>query len=163
MSLNYQVEDIAQEVFVDLDEPTDISVGLIKFFIRGQVGNLNNLLGTSYQLNDSGNEITPQLGEDEKAVMKSLYIVHYYKGMVRRNLGASGFDAVIELSAEGGTVRKVNKNEVAKTYLQLANDERSNLKSLVNLYRMHHGTPNQVVGLDIYNSLGLDIDIRYSR
>lgn len=160
MPLNYQIEDIAQEIFLDLDEPSDISVGFIKFWLRGQVGVLNNLLGTSYVLNDSGNEISPQLGEDEKAIVKSLYSWNYYKGMIRRNLGASGFDAVLELSSDGGVVRKVNRNEVAKTYLQMANDEKDNLKTLLNFYRVNHGSPRQVVGADIYNYIGIEEEIR---
>ncbi len=156
----YLIEDIAQEIYVDLDEPSDLSVGAIKFFLRGKVGDLNNLLFATYTLNGAANEISPSLGEDEKSILKSLYMVYYYNRMIRNNLGAAAFSSVVQVSSDGGTVRLANQNEIAKSYLQMVRDEKENLKTLINSYRVSKGSPSQVTGVDSLIELPVNIDSR---
>lgn len=163
MPLNYQIEDVAQEVYSELDEPSNISVGAIKFWVRSQVGNLNTLLFTDYQLNDAGNEITPALGENEKAIIKSLYFIYWYNRMIRNAYGANGFSTTLELSSDGFTVRKLNKNEASKIFLQMVKDEKENLLKLVNGYRTNRSTPAQVTGNDILMHGLMTPDITYAR
>jgi hypothetical protein len=156
--------DVAQEIFHDLFEPTDISVGSITFWLRANFGELNNRIGTSYELDGDAMEITPALNVESKAILKKLYHVHYLDKQIRDNLGASGTQSVIEVDEFGSKVRMTNKTETAKTYTALRKEIAEELKGLIISYKSNSVTPLQVSGDDMLSESGLESqDIRYNR
>ena len=52
-----KVQDIAQEIYRELDEPSDLTIPVIAFWIRSNVGELNNHLDTAFKINDTSLEI----------------------------------------------------------------------------------------------------------
>jgi hypothetical protein len=150
-----KVLDIADEIFRELSFPSDISISSISFWLRSNVGSLNNLISTSFAVNSSTLEFDADLTEQEKVILKKLYTIHYYDLKIRSTLGAAANDAILEVSSDGATVRKINKNEVSKTYASIKKQESEDLQKLVNGYKSSAATPLQVAGDDTIAGEGL--------
>jgi hypothetical protein len=77
-----------------------------------------------------------------------MYIVHYYDQQIRATVGAASSDPVVEVASDGSRVRKINKNELSKTYISLKKEEYSELTDLINAYKLRKSSPVQVAGDD---------------
>lgn len=138
---------IADEIYREIGAPSDLSPNAIAYWIRGNIGALNNLIFTSFALSSNGAEIDPELGLEEKDIMKKMYGVYFYGEKVRNSLGAAAYD-ILELTQDGDTIRKVNKNELSKSYVQMKKMESDELKDLIRGYKSKSATPRQVTGDD---------------
>jgi hypothetical protein len=182
-----KIVDIADEIYRELGEPLTISIPAIAFWIRSNVGELNNRINTTFKIVDYGteayefsgsfvspqyepqvfNEATGALGlsangndgvasapaivsiqPEEASILKKMYIVHYYDQQIRATVGAASSDPVVEVASDGSRVRKINKNELSKTYLSLKKEEYSELTDLINAYKLRKSSPVQVAGDD---------------
>ena len=173
-----KIVDIADEIYRELGEPSSLSIPAISFWIRSNVGELNNRLNTAFKIYDHGteayefsgsfkesqyvpqafNEATGAVGlgdpssltiePDEAAILKKMYFVHYYDKKIRSTIGAASSDPVVEVASDGSRVRKINKNELSKTYLALKKEEYSELTDLINAYKLRKTSPLQVAGDD---------------
>ena len=149
-----KVIDIANEIFRELDQPSSLSVPPIMFWVRANIGDLNNHLNESYFL-DSSLELVRsedgsnyEIGEEEKAIIKKMYYVHYYAVLLRTTLGAAASDSVVEIQTDDTRVRKINKNELSKTYSSLKRQETDELNTLITAYKSRKSSPRQIVGDD---------------
>lgn len=129
------IQDIAQEIFDELGEPSDLTVSYIGGYLNSNIGYLNNLLLTSFTVNNITGLISPEISEDEKTIYKKIYIIYYYGRVISTNMGASAFNQVIEVSSDGSTVRRAARTNVAASYLQLKKQETDELKQLINGYK----------------------------
>lgn len=70
--------DIANSIWKDLGEPTDISVSYIQSKLTSNVflGKLNTLLGVCHTIVNG--DISPPLDIDEQAIYAALYMVDFY-------------------------------------------------------------------------------------
>ena len=182
-----KIVDIADEIFRELGEPSTISIPAIAFWIRSNVGELNNRINTTFKIVDYGteayefsgsfvspqyepqafNEATGALGlsvsgdngaasvpaivsiqAEEASILKKMYVVHYYDQQIRATVGAASSDPVVEVASDGSRVRKINKNELSKTYLSLKREEYGELIDLINAYKLRKSSPVQVAGDD---------------
>ena len=182
-----KIVDIADEIFRELGNPSTISIPAISFWIRSNVGELNNRINTTFKIRDTNpdiyelsgsfdspayepqafNEATGALGlsasanngtastpsivaiqPEEASILKKMYIVHYYDQQIRSTVGAASTDPIIEVASDGSRVRKINKNELSKTYIALKKEEYSELIDLINAYKLRKSTPVQVAGDD---------------
>ena len=182
-----KIVDIADEIYRELSEPATISIPSISFWIRSNVGELNNRINTTFKIRDTNpdiyefsgsfvtasnepqafNEATGALGlsassnngtastpaivaiqPEEASILKKMYVVHYYDQQIRSTVGAASTDPVIEVASDGSRVRKINKNELSKTYISLKKEEYSELKDLINAYKLRKASPVQVAGDD---------------
>jgi hypothetical protein len=182
-----KIVDIADELYRELGEPSSISIPAISFWIRSNVGELNNRINTTFKITEYGsdayefsgsfidpvyepqafNEATGALGlsvsgndgvasapaivsiqPEEASILKKMYIVHYYDKQIRSTVGAASTDPVVEVASDGSRVRKINKNELSKTYLALKKEEYQELQDLINAYKLRKSTPVQVAGDD---------------
>ena len=193
-----KIVDIADEIYRELGEPTTISIPAISFWIRSNVGELNNRINTTFKIVDygaeayefSGSFIAPQnepqvfneasgalglsvstdAGEsslpaivsiqaEESSILKKMYIVHYYDQQIRATVGAASSDPVVEVASDGSRVRKINKNELSKTYISLKKEEYSELMDLINAYKLRKSSPVQVAGDDtVVGQYSIDYD-----
>ena len=64
-----KIVDIADEIFRELDQPKDVSIPQIAFWIRVNVGSLNNLLHTEYEIDTTTLEISPDPGIQELSLI----------------------------------------------------------------------------------------------
>ena len=193
-----KIVDIADELYRELGEPSSISIPAISFWIRSNVGELNNRLNTTFKISSVGsdayefsgsfinpeyepqafNEGTGALGlsisgndgqssdpaivsiqPEEAAILKKMYIVHYYDQQIRTTVGAASSDPVVEVASDGSRVRKINKNELSKTYLSLKKEEYHELMDLINSYKSRKASPVQVAGDDtVVGQYSIDYD-----
>jgi hypothetical protein len=143
-----KVVDIANEIYNELDSPSDLSIPPITFWLQSNIGNLNNLLGTSYSLNTTTYEFNEDLNDNVKSIFKKIYYVHYYEKQIRKHLGAASVDTVLEVESDGARVKKLNKNDIAKSFRDLLRDTKATLKEEINSYKQGNSKPRQVAGDD---------------
>ena len=155
-----KVVDIAAEIHRDLSAPSDISIAAIAYWLRANIGALNNHLNTCYTVNsttleleqtvkdDSGNETTVEIGAEEASVLKKTYIIHYYDLKIRSHIIAIDNDTILRVSDGGSSVTKVNRNTVALNLHTIKSQEYRELKELVYAYQRSQSAPRQVAGDD---------------
>lgn len=146
-----KVIDLGDELYRELNRPSELSVAAIAFWFQTNIGLLNETLGSSYSLNTTTLEVTDgtnNIDIDTAAIFKKLYFIHYYDLKIRENLGASSVSSLLEVGSDGATVRKVNKNEIAKTYIQLRKQTREELDDLIHTRSFGLISPVQVAGSD---------------
>ena len=96
---------------------------------------------------------------EEASILKKMYIVHYYDQQIRSTVGAASTDPVVEVASDGSRVRKINKNELSKTYISLKKEEYRELTDLVNAYKLRKASPVQVAGDDtVVGQYSIDYD-----
>lgn len=145
-----KVVDIANEIYIDSGSPTSTSVPAIAFWIRGKVGEINNLLFENFTINGNYEIVDgdAEISIEAVSIIKKLYKIYDYEVSVRSNMNALASDSIIEVNDQGSSVRKVNRNEVSKTFVTLKNLEEESLQRLVTAYRMRGASPTQIVGDD---------------
>ena len=198
-----KIVDIADEIYRELGEPSTISIPAISFWIRSNVGELNNRINTTFKIVDygadayefSGSFVSPQyepqafnegtgalglsvagdngatadpvivsIQAEESSVLKKMYIVHYYDQQIRATVGAASSDPVVEVASDGSRVRKINKNELSKTYISLKKEEYAELTDLINAYKLRKSSPVQVAGDDtVIGRYSLNYEGYYNR
>lgn len=146
-----KVVDIANEIYVEMGQPTDNTLGSIAFWIRAKVGDINNLLFECFKVDPNTLEITAdscEISPEAVAIIKKLYKVYYYDILIRGNLTALGSNSIILIEDQGQSIQRVNRNEIMKTLASLKKDELADCNNLINAYRIRKSSPSQVAGDD---------------
>jgi hypothetical protein len=149
-------DEIAVEIYDELQSPSSVSASGISYWLRSNVGKLNNSIFTTFNAPVSGGygfyQDYPSSGvpmtDKEKDILKCLYELNYYNRQINATMGAAALDSVIEVSSDGATVRRINKNEMSKTWLQLKVSSIQDLNSKIYAYNYGASTPLQVAGDD---------------
>lgn len=138
--MNISLLDISENIwFNELNETTETSIVKILKWLQFHIGDLNDLIQTSYEQN--GNDVTPQLTYESAVVFASMFMDYWYGNQVRINSGANAFTDWIEVKEADTTFRKVNRNEIAKTVLQLKAQNKEYLMDLINAYKRNQCIP----------------------
>lgn len=147
-----KVVTIADQIFKELDEPSDLSVPAIAYWVRNKVGELNDLIFTSLKVDETTLEIVDENGveisEKAAAILKKMYSVHRLNSKIRARILSLESNSVIEVTDAGATVRMINKNEIIKSLSSLKKQEADELYKLVNGFLLGDSTPLQVAGDD---------------
>ena len=147
-----KIVDIADELYREMGEPTDLSIASIAWWLRANIGDLNITINKTYTINETTLEIEipngDSFGNTEKSIFKMLFSIHYYERLLRNALGAASTDSTIEIDQNGFRAKKVNKNELAKTYAQLRKQINDELMELTKNYNLNEARPLQVAGDD---------------
>ena len=147
-----KVVDVADEIYRELGLPTDLSMSAIAFWVRTNIGELNNLLFTTYAINSASLELIDGCDEEVTAeavaILKKMYSIHYYDLQIKKNIVALSTDTILEVQDQGSKVKKINKNEVNKNLGILRKQEIEVMKNLVTAYRLRGAEPRQVAGDD---------------
>lgn len=150
-----KVVDLSQSIIDDLGDTTNISIPSVATYLRNNIGKLNDLLNTDYIIDPNSLEIvsasdnTIQIGLLESAIFSQLYEVYYFQRRANTFLGALSVDAVIEWQSDGGAIRMIDRNQIAKTYSQLRKDAQDMLNKMVNRYKFYTTHAVQIVGDDL--------------
>jgi hypothetical protein len=148
-----KVVDIANEIYIEQGSPTTTSIPAIAYWVRAKAGLLNTMLYEDFVVND-GLEIINGDGSEIPttvvSIVKQMYKVYDLEIQVRNLMNALASDGLIEVTDNlGGTsFKRVNRNEMAKTILQLRKDELKVLADLIDSYRSLTSQPSQVAGDD---------------
>jgi hypothetical protein len=124
-----------------------IEIGLIANWLEGHLGELNNLIYTSFSgYNPEGFNL------EEQSILRELYLSEYNRKAQRRVLrGIDGSDgsADFQVIREGDSmIQKSNKNVTARNYREAYLDSQERVKTLVYAYNLYGAKPNQVYGAD---------------
>ena len=74
------------------------------------------------QINSDNEDLDGDIKEisiDEGAILKRMFLIHYYDREIRSNVTNAGTDTIVQVTDQGSTVRKINKNEVVKSLTTL--------------------------------------------
>ena len=147
-----KIVDIADEIFRELGEPDDLTIPAITYWVRSNVGALNNYLNKTFEVKEDTLELIDsykhEIGPNESVVFKKMYSVHYYDVKIRRNLGVVEKETIIAVSDEGTSVTKINKNQVTLALTSLKRAEETELHQLITAYKTDKSMPRQVAGDD---------------
>lgn len=150
--MNVLVVDVADELYREMGEPADLSIPSIAWWLRVNIGELNITINKAYTINETTLEIEvpsgDSFGDAEKSIFKMLFSIHYYERLLRNALGAASTDSTIEIDQNGFRARRINKNELAKTYAQLRKQINDELIELTKNYNLNENRPLQVAGDD---------------
>jgi beta-mannanase len=161
--MTYKIVDISDEIYRELGEPSDLSLSSIAFWLRTNIGDLNILTNKKYYITEDTLEIGVEEGSGdefkdvEKSIFKMIYSIHYYERLFRNALGAASTDSLIEINQNGFSARKINKNELAKTYAQLRKQIADELQILTKNYNLNEARPLQVAGDDTIPDLSRSV------
>lgn len=126
------ITDVADETYREIGYPSASSIPKIVFWFTSNIGQLNALVGSCYTAELE--VISPDLSDIDKVILKLLYIIYHYDRLITCNLGASAYDWS-EVVEGDTTIRRVSKNEVSKTYLQLKKALEDRLNRLIAMRR----------------------------
>ena len=143
--------DIADEIYRELGSPSSTSISAIAFWLRSNIGALNNYLNETYTINGSYEIIdaaSAEINSQSVAVLKKMYSIHDYDLKIRANIVYISTSDIISITDKGRSVTKVNKNEVTKALSSVKNEETKAMNELINAYKNRESIPIQVVGDD---------------
>ena len=133
-----QLSTWADRLLDSLDE-TGIPNSWVVTWFQNNLYKLNSALGTGFITNSSG-YIEPDMNQFESGIYEQQYFCQYYKKKANANLGASAWDWTEIRGEDQGSIRKVSKNEVAKTYMQMSKDCELSLSQLIEWYQSNNAS-----------------------
>jgi len=138
---------LATSIFENEFDSTGITVASISGWLDNNVGELNNLLYTSFS-GVNGN--VSGLNLEEQNIYQEMFLHHYYKKQTRNTLRGITDNTNNITSVRDGeqTISFVNRNEVSKVYKGLAQDAYDRLQDLVYSYNSYQASPRQVGGIE---------------
>lgn len=153
-----KVVDIAQEIYFDLGEPADLSIAAISYWVRANVGALNNLLVENFGINENYEIVdldnsSAEINIDASSILKKMYMVHRYAVIIRSKLTALDSSDVVMVTDQDTTVRRVDKTQVIRAVTAEKKQEEEELRNLINAYKSKKNAPGQVVGDDIVEGI----------
>jgi hypothetical protein len=141
------VTSIAQEIYEEIGEPSDLSIAAIAAWVRRNIGGLGNLLNNSYLIDDTTLEISPNLSDIEKYIFKKMYSIYFFDIKIK-STGSLAINDYIVIKDDIASVQKLNKNEVLRNFYMIRKQEYEELKQLVYQYKLNNSSPLQVAGDD---------------
>ena len=161
-----KVVDIADELFREVSEDSNYSIASISYWVRSNIGRLNSHLNTFFEIDSSSFEIiqktdknndnvlvTSEINLDEAAILKKMFLIYYYDRVIRTNISSGETDTIVQVTDQGSTVRKINKNEVIKSLTTIKRQEYLEMKDLIRDFKASQVSPRQTVGDDTIKGL----------
>lgn len=139
---------LARDVFTtEFDSNTGVTTfSQISGWFAANVGNLNNLLNTSF----SG--VDPEIDEEAKAIYGMLFLSWYYdkqaRNAARGVLSSTQGENILSVSDGDNKIQFSNRNEIAKTFRGLSSDAMAAAEKAADKYCMYLSRPQSINGLD---------------
>ena len=136
-----KIVDIADEIYRELGEPSDVSITSVAFWLRTNLGKLNILINKRYTINTLDLEVDAISPETftiiEKSIFKKMYNIHYYDrqiikligkssalNLINQDTSSSGENATtgsansdsLEISENGFSYKKTNSESTSQIY-----------------------------------------------
>ena len=130
---------LADLIFRDLrDSDENVSIPSVSFWLESHIGDLNSLLSLDTIVEN--HEFVDELTSEQAAIFHKLYLLKWYDSRIRQNTGASSWD-YSEISEGDSTIRKVSKNEIAKTLRTSRKDIYDEMINMIGSYKKNNSTP----------------------
>jgi hypothetical protein len=142
------IGDLATSIYINEFDSSGTTVESISGWLDSNVGQLNNVLYTSF----SGvNGDVEGLLLEEQSIYKQMYLYHHYTKQTRNTVRGIANDTngnILSVRDGDNAITFVNKNEVSKVYKSLAQDAYNEMQNLVNNYNNYQSSPRQVGGIE---------------
>jgi hypothetical protein len=139
MAEHHPLSGVSYEIHQELDAPTTPTTGSIFYWLESNAGKLNNKISTFYSY--ISGDYTPQLGHDEKDILKALYFENYYKTKARTSLLSLDTSNILSLKDDQSSVQFTNPKDVARVYNELAKESKEESDKLANLWKHNRSGP----------------------
>jgi len=142
------IGDLATSIYINEFDSSGTTVESISGWLDSNVGQLNNVLYTSFS-GVSGD--VEGLLLEEQSIYKQMYLYHHYTKQTRNTVRGIANDTngnILSVRDGDNAITFVNKNEVSKVYKSLAQDAYSEMQNLVNNYNNYQSSPRQVGGIE---------------
>jgi hypothetical protein len=143
-----EISDLADSIYnseFDADSQA-INLSSIQAWLEENLGLLNTLINTSYE------GLNPGMGLEEKAIYKQIYLYNYYskqsRNVLRGIVSSTSSDNVLMVADGDNRIQFANKNEIGKTFRDLARDVKQTLDNMVAKYNIYAAKPLQVGGIE---------------
>lgn len=123
-----EISGWAGRILESLDE-TVLTTGRVVSWLQNNLYQINLALGTAFYT--QAGYIEPSMYPTESGIYEQMYICDYYTKKANAALGANSYDWTEIAGDKQGTIRRVSKNEVAKTYRTQSTDCKTSLKELI--------------------------------
>jgi hypothetical protein len=119
----------------------------ISGWYAANVGNLNNLLNTSFSGAD------PEIDVEASAIFQSMYMGAYYDRQARRAalgvISSANGENILSVSDGDNKIQFSNRNEIAKTFRGLSADTTAAIEKAADKYCLFLSAPKSINGLDM--------------
>jgi hypothetical protein len=115
-------------------EDSTVSVGMIISWLQNNLYKINISLPVPVEYSISGDSIAPDMTSAISGIYEEMYYCDYMKKKCRMSLGAASYDWVEVDGADQGRIRRVSKNEQAKTWRTLYQDCEKRIDELIKWY-----------------------------
>ncbi len=142
------IGDLATSIYINEFDSSGTTVESISGWLDSNVGQLNNVLYTSFS-GVSGD--VEGLLLEEQSIYKQMYLYHHYTKQTRNTVRGIANDTngnILSVRDGDNAITFVNKNEVSKVYKSLAQDAYNEMQNLVNNYNNYQSSPRQVGGIE---------------
>lgn len=151
--MSISITDLASLIWQEeLNETDQTTIPEIAYWLRNNgLGRLNDLIHTSFSVDTTTQEISPStsFSIEESVILVQLYLIKHFQLQATNFLGAVGVSDVIEYSENGMTIRKLNKTEQSKVWLQLRDKAKEDLKDLITGYKISKSTARSIEGQEL--------------
>ena len=143
-----EISDLADSIYSSEFDSSSETANLtsIQAWLEENLGLLNTLINTSY------NGVDPGMGLEEKAIYKQIYLYNYYskqsRNVLRGIVSSTSSDNVLMVADGDNRIQFANKNEIGKTFRDLARDTKQTLDMMVAKYNIYAAKPLQVGGIE---------------
>jgi hypothetical protein len=143
-----EISDLADSIFAsEFDsDPDAVNLSLLNGWLQENLGLLNTLINTSY------NGENPGMGLKEKAIYKQIYLYNYYgkqtRNVLRGIVSVTSSDNILMVADGDNRIQFANKNEISKTFRDMARDSKQALDMMVAKYNIYAAKPLQVGGIE---------------
>lgn len=130
--------------------------GSVVVWLRNNLGSLNLRLNSEFAL--SGLCIEPAMSTNVSGIYSEMYFCHYFSKSANKLLGSAQWDWTEIRGDEQGSIRRVSKNEISKTYRLLAKDCQENLARLTEWFNGLNGSlPTQILYGERFGGSNFDL------
>lgn len=143
-----ELSTLAQSIYANEfdSDSSAINQSSILGWLQENLGLLNTLLNTNFSGEDPG------FGLEEIAIYKQIYLYNHYskqsRNILRGIVSTVSSDNVLMVADGDNKIQFANKNEISKTYRDLARDAKQTLDMMVAKYNIYASKPLQVGGYE---------------
>lgn len=145
------IQELSSGLYEELGNPSGISVAYVSGWLCNNLGSLNIAIHTAYT--GVSGTISPWPGQEEQDILKELFTIKFYERSAASALNAAGYDTWVEIADDGSRVRRVSKNDLAKSFQSQKRESETRLLRLVASYNQNGANPVQVVGDDVLSPI----------
>lgn len=124
------IDDIADEIYRELDFPSDLTRSDIAHWIHSNLGKLNTLLQTSYALDEDGVTFSESLPLEVKDIFKQIYFISFYDQRIIQGIVLAE-DGFAEITSHDATIVFENQISTTESYLAEKKGAMDRLKKMI--------------------------------